>query len=93
MEVKMRSIKAGMIIDVFGDIDMKTSDALSAVLRELADKKSYRQIIEKITSELEDEFLELKEEAENIIYTNNTKQEIDDIDYEELADDTNALDS
>ena len=45
MEVKMRSIKAGMIIDVFGDIDMKTSDALSAVLRELADKKTSDIII------------------------------------------------
>ncbi len=34
--------------------------------KELTDKKSYKKLIEKLTSRLESEFLQLKEEAENL---------------------------
>jgi len=45
MEVKVRQINGRTIVDVFGDIDMKTSDALTVVLRDLADKKTTQIIV------------------------------------------------
>jgi len=45
MEVKVRQTNGRTIVDVFGDIDMKTSDALTVVLRDLADKKTTQIIV------------------------------------------------